>query len=108
MTYELITERNVSAGVHVLFVYVNDVTGGLFMNVFLAVIFLAVTFGIYLTNKRTTFNSDFAGSLAAGSFVTFVICVLLKLIPGLVNNFTFVVVLMLLFISVMIFLFSER
>jgi len=108
MTYELITERNVSAGLHVLFVYINDVTLGLFMNIFLAVIFLAITFTIYLTNKRTSFNGDFAGSLAAGSFVTFIICALLKLIPGLVSNFTFVVTLMILFISIMILLFSER
>lgn len=108
MTYELITERNVSAGLQVLFVYINDISHGLFINMFLAMIFLAVTFGIYLTAKRTSLSPDLPGALAAGSFVTALICVLMNLIEGLVSTFTNVVVMTALFVFVMLFLFSRE
>lgn len=108
MTYELITERNLSQGLHILFVYVNDITGGILVNLLLLMIWSIVTFGIYFAQKRTQPNPDFAGSLAVGGFITAGSTILLSLIPGLVSFYTYVIVIVLAMVSILFFFFSKN
>ena len=107
MTYPLITDYNVSSGFHILFLYVNDITGGVFISLLLLMIWSVVTFGLYFTGKRTGAEVNFASAMATGSFLTVISCVLLSLIDGLVNPFTFAVCIMVSFASV-VFLFMKK
>jgi len=109
MTYELITTRNLSKGLQEIPLYINDVSGGLFMKLVLASVWLICVFGSYFMQKKINNGvADFPGSLAVGGFVTIVVATLLMLIPGLVDSLTYVVILIIGGISVLYFLFSKN
>lgn len=108
MSIPLITEYNVSSGIHVLFVYVNDITFGLFISLLLFVIWSAVTFGIYFTNKRTLGDGNFPSCLAVGGFVTGIFAVLFHLIDGLMNFTTYVTIIVISLVSIMFYLFNRN
>lgn len=107
MTYELITARNLSAGLHVPIVYVNDITGGLFTKLLLIVVWSIIVFGTYFTQKKAIGQGDFPMSIAVGGFVVAVFTTLLRLIPGLIDGVTFAIVLVLALMSIIWFLFSR-
>jgi hypothetical protein len=48
MAYELISDRNLTEGPQTLLVYINDITNGIFITLFLAVIWLILSIGMYL------------------------------------------------------------
>lgn len=108
MPIPLITTRNLSAGLHIPFVYVNDITGGIFINMFIFVIWGSVTFGTFFFQKRLYGFGDFSMSLAVGGFVTGVSTILLALIDGLVNPYTYTVVLVISLLSVIFFLLNKK
>lgn len=107
MTYELISNRNMSEGLHVPFVYVNDITGGLFINLLLVAIWIIFVMGSYFIQKRGVGTGDFPQSLAVGSFVTLVLAIILRLVPGLVSGFALAVCVIVTALSVLFFLFSR-
>lgn len=92
-TYETLANRNQSEGFHVIFVYVNDITGGLFINLLLFALFLVILFASYFAQIRTRNNGDFAVSFAVAGFVVFGASLLLSLIPNLMNIFNVVIAL---------------
>ena len=106
MPLELITERNLSEGLHILIVYINDISHGLFINMLLFMIWAAVTLGIFFANKRLSGDEKLPSALAGGAFVTVVSTVLLGLIDGLISTYTYVVVIVVALLSVMFFLFK--
>lgn len=107
MTYELLSNRNMSEGMHVPFVYINDITAGLFMNLFLFAVWTIFVVGSYFIQKRGVGTGDFPQSLAVGSFVTLVLAIILRLVPGLVSGFTLAVCVIITALSVLFFLFSR-
>lgn len=107
MSYPLISEENLSAGLHVPFVYINNITGGLFMNLFLFAVWSIFVLGSYFIQKRGVGTGDFPQSLAVGGFVTLVLAILLRLVPGLVSGYTLAVCVIVSGISVLFFLFSR-
>jgi len=107
MTYELITARNLSEGLQVPFIYVNDIMGGLFIKLLLLMVWSLVTFGLYFNQKKAIGFGDFPMAVAVAGIVTTVFTVLLKLIPGLVDTVSFAVVLIVTLLSVIWFFISR-
>ena len=97
MTYASITDYNLT-GLDIIFVYVNDVTGSLFMKLLLVVIWLVLCIGSFNITKRQTGSGDFSASMTVASFTTFVFAIILKL-GGLVDNLSIAVLLGLCVIS---------
>lgn len=104
--YQMITDYNMT-GLDVPFIYVNDVTGGLFIKLLLASIWLIFSIGSYFIQKRNVGTGDFPQSLAVAGFVTSVVAILLRLIAGLVDGLTLAVIIIVAGISILYFLFSR-
>lgn len=107
MAYASISDYNLSAGLHVPLVYVNDITAGLFMNLTLFAIWTIFVFGSYFIQKRGVGTGDFPQSLAVGGFVTLVFAFILRIVPGLVSGYALAVILIIEVLSVVFFLFSR-
>lgn len=114
MPIELISNRPLELGLQEIFFYLNDITGGLFINLFLVAIWSVVTFGLYFAQSRRTGSGDFSMSIAVAGFITSVTTILLRLVTtetgqhALVNNWTLGIVLVVAFISVLWFLLSRE
>lgn len=107
MAKELITARDLSQGMHVPIVYVNDITGGIFMGILLIAVWSIVTFGMFFTQKKTIGNGDFPMCVAVAGFVTAILTTILRIIPGLVDGTTFAIVIVVALISILWFFFSR-
>ena len=107
MTYASVTDYNLTSGFQVLFVYANDVTSGLFINMLLFSIWILIVVGSYYLQKTSTATGDISQSLAIGCFVTSVITILLSLITGLVPTLTISVVIAITILVILFFLFSK-
>ena len=105
--HELITNRNMIEGLHVVFVYVNDITGGLFIKLLLISIWLIVTMGIYFSQKKAVGRGDFPMSVAVGGFVVVVFSCIFRIVPGLIDNVTFSIAIMMALIGIAYFFFSK-
>jgi len=112
MVHEVITARNLSAGLEEIFFYINDVSGGLFINGFLLAVWCIVTFGLYFSQRATTASGDFPMAAATAGFITSIITVLLRMITTGENQLipisTIGVVFFISFISVMWFWLSRQ
>lgn len=113
MSYELITNRDLSAGLDVPLCYVNDITGGIFIPLVLMAIWVIFAIGGYFMQKRSVGTGDFPMSCAVAGFVTSVFAFILRLVkntagqPCLVDGFSLSVVIIVAGISVLWFLFSR-
>ena len=111
MTYTELQSYTVSDGAHIIFCYVNDITTGIFMTLLLLAVWLVITFGSFFMTKRQTGSGDFPVSMSLGSFTTFILSVLLRLIDcpynSLVSDFNFGVIIGITFLSVIFLLFSR-
>lgn len=107
MVYENLANRNVSEGFHVIFIYLNDITNGLFINTFLVVIWLIVMLGVFKHQKAEIYNGDMPSACAVASFVVTIVTILLRLIPSLISNMTLGVVIAIMIIS-LLWLFYSR
>jgi len=105
-TYRSITEYNMS-GLDTPFIYVNDVTGGLFVKLLIAIVWLIFSVGSYFIQKRNVGSGDFPTSLAVAGFVTSVLAMLLRLVPNLIDGLTLAIVIIVSGISILYFLFSR-
>ena len=109
MTYKLITEVNLTQGLHMIPVYINDVSNGLFMKLVLTSIWIICVFGSYFLQKKANNGiANFPASLAVGGFVTMVSASVLIIIPGLVDALSFAVVMIIGAISILWFLFTPN
>lgn len=79
MTYTELTTYNLS-GAEVLLIYVNDVTGGVFMTFFLLVLWVIFTFAPFSFQTRNGGKGDFAACMTVGCFCTAIIAIALRMI----------------------------
>lgn len=107
MAHELITERNLNEGIHQLLLYLNDVTHGIFIIMMIVTIFMVFLLSSYFISLRTRGVADFPASLSVAGFVTSVVAILLRLIPGLINGFVLLAILITTMLSVL-WLLSSR
>lgn len=105
--YPLLSSYNIS-GIHVIFVYLNDISGGLFMNLFLLSIWMVFTFSPYFAQVRRFGTGDFASCMAVGSFVTMVSTFLFRLVSGLVGDIALSVVIGIMLISLLALFFNGK
>lgn len=110
--YEDIGNRNASAGLHILFIYVNDVTAGMFINLLLFGIFMIFALSTYFISRERIGTGDLPMSFALASFITVIIALLLKMIKttgnyALVSNATLGILIALTGIFVLWFMFSR-
>lgn len=108
MTYSTLDSVNTSKGLHTLFVYVNDITAGLFSRLFLLALFMIMGIGGYLSLKRTSSTSDLPASLSIAGFVTSGAAIIMSFIPGLINTFDIVVVISLTILCVLWLFMSKK
>ena len=108
MPIELLNERNVEEGLHIILVYVNDITNGLLIKLFLASLWMIIAFGIYFNQKRISGDGDFPVGVAVAGFVTFVTAILLRIVPGLISGVDLGIVIMVTIIGVLWLFFSKK
>lgn len=108
MTWELITNRPLENGLGVVFIYINDITGGLFCNLLLVSVWLIATFGLYFASKGFEGKGDISLCLAVGGFIAAVSSILLSLVPGLINNWTLGVWVVVAVLSIAFFLSTKN
>jgi len=100
MAHRLLSTYNLTEGLHIpLLVYPNDVTGGIFIPILIFMVWCMITFSSYFIQRQSTTSGDIPQVVAVSGFVTLIFTFLLKLIPNLVNDITFAVV-------IIVFLFS--
>ena len=89
--YKTLDAVNTSSGIQTMFVYVNDVTGGLFTRMLLLAFFLILGIASYLFQKRTTGSGDLPASFAIAGFVTSGLAIMMSFIDGMIHIFDIVV-----------------
>lgn len=92
--------------------YVNDVTLGIFMNVFFIALWLIIAFASYNITKSRQGIGDFPVSMMLASWVTFITMILFRLIDCgegnmLTSNIALAVGLILALISIFVLLSSR-
>ena len=107
MTYEMITNRNVTSGFEQVFIYANDVTKGILFNGFLFGFWMIITLVVYFASKKDTGVGDLPVAMASSSFATLIITVMLRIVPGLVSGTVLTIVIGVFILSVL-FLFFTR
>ena len=75
-----------------MFKYGNDTTNGIYLNLFIFCIFMAIWLGGYFSQRRKYGDGDIAGSFAVAGYVTFGFTLFISFIPGLINISTLIVV----------------
>lgn len=108
MVYELLSNRNMSQGFHVIFQYVNDVTSGLFVNLLLFAVWMIFTVSLYNRAKYERGEGDLPSSMAVASFITLITTILFRLIPGMIGDWTFGIVIAVFILSLMYLFFSDN
>ena len=91
MAYKEYSTVNASEGIQVLFVYVNDVTSGLFSKMFLFALFIVTLLGSYFSSKRLSGQGDIWVSFAVAGYFVVGATLLMSLIPNLIDTFTVVI-----------------
>lgn len=84
MVYPEISTIN-NSGLEGIFVYVNEVTSGLFSSMLLFTLFMIVAMGTYFSAQRTTGDGDFVASFAVAGYITTGAAFIMLLIPGLMT-----------------------
>ncbi len=112
MTYKLITEYNITAGLESPLCYVNDVTGGSFFPMVLVAVWLIFAIGGYFIQKRSVGTGDLPQSVAVAGFTTSVFAFMLRLVkvngtPCLIDGTSLAITLVVAGIGVLWFLFSR-
>jgi len=107
MTYKLLTDFNVTQGLQVPLVYVNEITNGLFINLLVFAVFVIIAMGIFYSQQKKIGEGDLPVALGVSSIVTFGFMVFLSLVPGLVNSTTFTIGLIITLVCVL-WLFLDK
>lgn len=91
MVYETLDNRNMSEGLQVIFLYVNDLTGGLFVSLFVFAFFAIICLGSYYSQQRLNGEGSFPASFAVAGFSTVILTVLMSLIAGFIPTYTILI-----------------
>ncbi len=108
MAYESIYNRNLSEGLHVPFCYVNDVTGGLFMNLLIFVTYIVLLMGIYFTQKKLTGKGDAPVAAAASGYAMAGFAIFLGMIPCLLDGWVVVQVIVMAAVGTLWLIFDKK
>ncbi len=92
MAYQTLDAVNTSQGIHMVFVYVNDITSGLFSRLLLFSFFLILAIGSYFAQKRSTGKGDLPSSFAIAGFLTSTAAIIMSFVDGLINTYDIVIV----------------
>ena len=83
ISYQTIAEYGgMDQGLHVLFLYVNSVSNGVFMPMLLFSLYLIVLLGMYFAQKNMAGHGDFPQSMAVAGFLVTVVAGLLRLVTS--------------------------
>jgi len=89
MTFEEISNRNLSGGINQVFIYVADIEP-IFFPLILFSIFIITSIGSFLAQKNLTGRGNIKASLAVAGFIVTIIAYIMSIIP-LINIFTVIV-----------------
>ena len=98
---------NASDGLQTMFAYANDLTGGIFVPGLIFMFFCVIALGSFFSKLRLTGDGDMLGSLAASSFATTGLTVILTIGSGLVNLYTLVIVISVTIMFTWLLIFRE-
>ena len=92
MAYPTLADVNTSEGMHVIFTYANDVTGGLLVNATLFAFFVIIMMSTYFSQQRVSGKGDMPSSFAVAGYLTGGLAILFSLIPNFINTTSVVMV----------------
>ena len=107
MVYPELNSVNTSQGLQTLFVYVNDITNGLFSRMFLTSLFVIIMVGSYFSRERMSGKGDWISSFAVAGYITFGAAIIMSFIPGMIDNLSIVICLAIAFIGTLWLLLSK-
>jgi hypothetical protein len=108
MTYELLNERNLSAGLQVPLQYANDITGGIFFKVFLLSVFIGVTGASYFSQMRRKGDANFFMIGSVVGLILIMFMTLMSITVGIVTTTDFLFAIVFEFVFVLVFFLTER
>ena len=112
MVYPTLATYNLSSGAEVMLCYVNDVTGELFVRMFLVAIFAICVAGSYLMMKRQQGVGDFPVSFVIGSWTTMISAFLMRIMDCpynyLVSDITLAICIGMCIVSVIMLFWSKE
>lgn len=85
MAFKTLEDVNSSDGFAQIFVYVNEVSDGLFSNLLLFSLFVVIAMSSYFASQRMRGRADFKVSLVVAGFVTSGAGLIMLLVDGLVS-----------------------
>lgn len=106
MAYTTYAEWN-QTGLDQLFVYVSNVFP-IFIPMMLFSVFMITLLASYFSSKRLSADGDFAASFASAGFLTFIVALVMTLIPGLIQTYFVVIALVIAIVGVLFLYFSKR
>jgi|TARA_R100001530_G_C4292979_1_gene148502 hypothetical protein len=92
MAYPTLADVNTSEGMHVIFTYANDITGGLLVNATLFAFFVIIMMSTYFSQQRVSGKGDMPSSFAVAGYLTGGLAILFSLIPNFINTTSVVMV----------------
>lgn len=108
MAFEELNERNLSEGLHILFIYANDVTGNWLVPLILMAFFGILGMGSFFASERMSGQGDFAVSFAVAGFSTFGLTLIMSLAPGLIRTTEIITVLAIAIMGFVFLYFSKK
>jgi hypothetical protein len=105
MTYPLLNTS--TQGMDSILVYINQVSGNIFIPAFIMTFFVVIMMAIYHNQIRRLGQGNLINSFAVSSFLTLILTILFKLKEGLVDNITFSTIIGLFILGMILFLYSE-
>lgn len=108
MPLELISDRPVEEGLHVILQYFNDITDGLGFPLIVFLLYVVLAMGIYFGQKRATGRGDMPVAFAVSSYVMIGFTIMIGMVGGLINGILIVEVLVLSVVGTLWLYFSKR
>jgi len=105
MAYQTYADWNKS-GLDEMFLYVADVVDP-FVPIMLFSLFMITLLASYFSSKRFG-DGDFAASFAVAGFLTFIVAIIMSLIPGMIQTMFVVITLVVAIIGILFLFFSKR
>ena len=106
MAYDTFAEFN-KTGLDQMFLYAAEVVP-IFIPLFLFSFFIIITLASYFSSKRLSSDGDLAASFAVAGFSTFILALVMSLIPGLISTTYVVITIAVTVLGVLFLFFSKR
>lgn len=110
MSYPLLTSSsyNLSSGLQVVFLYLNEVTNGIFVKMLITAVWVIIAFSSFFFSKKAVGTGDIPVSISVASFITLIFAFILRLQSGLVDNLTMGVLVVLSLIGIALLMFDDE